>query len=113
MSYSRTFALVLATLSMAACGGGSGDDTPPADAAPPNGDGDLCFPLPADGDGDTINDSDAGKNFARDTDGDGLPDFRETDADGNGIPAQDELGDFDGDGIPDFADRDDDGDNLY
>ncbi|MDX1748068.1 MAG: LamG-like jellyroll fold domain-containing protein, partial [Halobacteriales archaeon] len=42
-----------------------------------------------------------------DTDGDGTPDFQDTDADGDGIPDSVEgSGDTDGDGIPDFQDPD-------
>ena len=43
-----------------------------------------------------------------DTDGDGIPDYRDLDSDGDGVPDADEgSGDRDGDGIPDYRDPDD------
>ncbi|MEM7606625.1 MAG: hypothetical protein AAF411_14805, partial [Myxococcota bacterium] len=54
-----------------------------------------------------------------DTDGDGTPNFEDTDSDGDGIPDRDEAGDLDclteppdtdGDGTPDFLDLDSNGD---
>ncbi len=54
-----------------------------------------------------------------DTDGDGIPDFRDKDSDNDGIPDWVERGpdgdaprDFDGDGIPDYIDIDSDGDGV-
>ena len=65
-----------------------------------------------DGDGDLTND---------DTDGDGTPDYLDTDDDGDGVPTKDEdvdqdgdptNDDTDGDGIPNYLDTDDDGDGV-
>ena len=55
-----------------------------------------------------------------DSDGNGIPDFRDLDSDGDGIPDIEELGaacygtprDVDSDGIPDFQDTDADGDGI-
>ncbi len=54
-----------------------------------------------------------------DTDGDGTPDFRDTDSDADTIPDSTEAGpapnqpiDTDGDGAPDFREQDSDGDSL-
>jgi hypothetical protein len=48
-----------------------------------------------------------------DSDGDGTPDFRDTDSDGNGIlDVREGAGDFDGDAILDYVDTDDDGDLI-
>jgi len=41
-----------------------------------------------------------------DLDHDGIPNYLDTDSDGDGIPDADELGDHDGDGIPDYLDYD-------
>ncbi|MBT8090061.1 MAG: OmpA family protein, partial [Gammaproteobacteria bacterium] len=54
-----------------------------------------------------------------DTDGDGLPNFQDTDSDNDGIPDSIEAGpvpstpvDTDGDGTPDYIDRDSDNDGI-
>ena len=54
-----------------------------------------------------------------DTDGDGLPNFQDTDSDNDGIPDSTEAGptpntpvDTDGDGLPDYIDRDSDNDGI-
>ena len=48
-----------------------------------------------------------------DTDGDGLPDYRDLDSDGDSIPDLNETAvDTDGDGTPDFRDLDADGDGI-
>jgi hypothetical protein len=52
-----------------------------------------------------------------DTDGDGMPDYMDTDSDGDGIPDSEECPeqpcrDTDGDGMPDYIDRDSDNDGL-
>jgi|GEM_PF-4762282 len=48
-----------------------------------------------------------------DTDGDGIPDYQDTDDDSDGIPdAQEGWGDTDGDGIPDCRDTDSDNDGI-
>ena len=74
-----------------------------------------------DADGDTISDFDEAAAAMRDTDGDGTPDFMDTDSDGDGISDADEAGDADvmsppvdsdGDGLPDFRDLDSDNDGL-
>ena len=50
---------------------------------------------------------------AGDTDGDGIPDYLDSDSDGDGIPNEVEgEGDTDGDGIPDYLDTDSDGDGI-
>jgi hypothetical protein len=49
-----------------------------------------------DGDGNLFND---------DTDEDGLPNYLDTDDDGDGILTKDELGDANDDGIPDYLDK--------
>ena len=48
-----------------------------------------------------------------DFDGDGVPNYRDTDSDGDGIPdAVEGIDDADGDGRPNFLDRDADGDSI-
>jgi hypothetical protein len=73
-----------------------------------------------DADGDTISDRDEGAR-GRDTDGDGTPDYLDTDSDQDGITDGFEAGDenlatgpvdTDGDGDPDFVDDDSDDDGL-
>ncbi len=58
-------------------------------------------------------------NTCPDADGDGIPDFQETDSDNDGIPDAVEVGvdgnnpiDSDGDSIPDYRDTDSDGDGI-
>mgnify|MGYP006288393311 FL=1 len=73
-----------------------------------------------DADGDGICDEDEGRQFDVDTDGDGTPDYRDTDSDNDGIDDSVELGttpgttpvDSDGDSIPDFRDDDSDGNGI-
>ncbi len=57
------------------------------------------------GDGDCSND---------DTDGEGIPNWRDPDDDGDGVPTAVELayGDMDGDWIPNYLDDDDDNDGV-
>jgi hypothetical protein len=89
----------------------SGDDD---DAS--NDDDDVSDP--DDYDGDTISNEDDGTG---DADGDGIPNEQDTDSDGDGIPDEVEAGDHDpatppqdsdGDGIPDFLDTDSDNDGI-
>ncbi len=48
-----------------------------------------------------------------DLDGDGMPNYADTDTDGDGIPnAEEGLGDLDSDGIPNYLDTDSDGDGV-
>ena len=64
----------------------------------------------ADADGDGISDVREGTD---DTDGDGTPDYQDTDSDGDGIDDVDEgTDDTDGDGTPDYQDTDSDGDGI-
>ncbi len=73
----------------------------------------------ADDDGDGVKnaledlngDGDCSKD---DTDGDGIPDWRDPDDDGDGVPTAAELiyDDTDSDGIPNYLDADDDGDGV-
>ena len=68
-----------------------------------------------DDDGDGLSNREECPDFAacRDTDGDALPDFRDADDDGDGVPTDAERPprqDTDGDGDPDYLDDDDDGD---
>ncbi len=72
-------------------------------------------------DDDGISDEDEGRAENVDTDGDGLPDFRDFDSDADGVRDAAEAGDddpatvavdTDGDGLPDFRDLDSDGDGL-
>lgn len=89
--------LVVAFALVAACGGGGGQP---------------------DADEDGISDSDEGAPLAVDTDGDGVADFRDRDADDDTLPDALEAGDgelatapadSDGDGVADFRDVDSDG----
>ncbi|MEM7447556.1 MAG: hypothetical protein AAF355_04880 [Myxococcota bacterium] len=70
-----------------------------------------------DSDGDFISDLDEGREFATDTDGDGVSDYLDPDSDGDGIRDRDEVSDrdlatpardSDQDGVPDFRDSDSD-----
>ena len=72
-------------------------------------------------DHDGITNAEEGYKENVDSDGDGIPDYRDLDSDGDGIPDQVEAGDADlttpavdtdGDGTPDFRDTDSDGDGL-
>lgn len=71
-------------------------------------------------DEDSISDELEGKADERDTDGDGLPDYRDLDSDYDGILDSVEAGgvdasaprDTDGDGKPDYVDTDSDGDGI-
>ncbi len=80
---------------------------PPSPCGDPNSDddGDGVKNVVEDVNGDCSND---------DTDGDGIPNWRDPDDDGDGVPTAVELiyDDTDGDGIPDYLDDDDDGDGV-
>lgn len=74
------------------------------------------FGTAPDSDGDGILDNTEGTG---DTDGDGLPNFQDTDSDNDGIPDSVEAGpvpnqpvDTDGDGLPDYVDTDSDNDGI-
>ena len=108
------------------------DDTDfvPPDAAL-DGAGNLCSDPTGDEDQDGIPNGDEGCLTGRDTDGDKIPDWQDSDSDDDGILDSLEKGaksgdtcatakapkngwpcDHDGDGVPDFMDVDSDGDNL-
>ena len=81
-------------------------------AAQDDNDGVPAFEEDLNGDGNLFND---------DSDGDGIPNFLDTDDDNDNVPTlieiindenPDEYPDFDGDGIPDYLDPDDDGDGV-
>jgi len=62
---------------------------------------------------------DGNPDDALDSDGDGIPNFIDSDDDNDGIPTLHEIGDiereykdFDNDGIPDYLDTDDDNDGI-
>ena len=99
-----------------------------------NGDGVVDNPADADGDG-IADDRDQRDGFGSaadadrdgildsiegtgDTDGDGVPDFQDTDSDNDGIDDAIEAGDFanpvdtDGDGMPNYVDTDSDNDGI-
>ena len=74
-----------------------------------------------DSDGDTIGDFDEGRAGSVDTDADGMPDYLDPDADGDGVSDALEAGDAmvmtppvdtDSDGTPDFRDLDADGNGV-
>ena len=74
-----------------------------------------------DEDGDNISDLWEGRPESVDTDGDGTPDYLDSDSDADGIPDEIEGGqlasgpepvDSDGDGTPDYRDLDSDGNGL-
>ncbi len=151
MKFARTHAWTVAlalvvfapalALPLAACAPSDPEDAP---SAP-----DAALPPAPDADGDGISDLDEGRPAATDTDLDGTPDYQDDDSDGDGVPdfreagdgnpstqppdsdtdglpdfrdpdaddnglgdAADGTGDLDSDGKPDFADLDDDDDNL-
>ncbi|MCA9664592.1 MAG: thrombospondin type 3 repeat-containing protein [Myxococcales bacterium] len=109
-----------------------GDASAP-DAAPGEGAPSRC-PVPehADSDDDGIDNLAEGCDVLRDSDGDGRPDYLDTDSDNDGIPDAIERGpqnaeglcglaqarskawpcDTDGDGFPDYVDIDSDGDKV-
>jgi len=128
--------LASVTLIVAACGGTgpSGDDDDGQAGADSDGDtiadddeGAPGIDTDADGTADYLDDDSDGDGLPDyreagdgdtetapvDSDGDGAPDFRDTDSDGNGRrDGDDGLGDLDDDGHADFADLDDDGDGM-
>jgi hypothetical protein len=101
---------ILPVLVAFGCGpsGGNGDDDQPHDAntAP---DARSTF---GDADGDGISDGDEGRYDPSppDTDGDGTPDWMDTDSDADGLSDEVEgTGDDDGDGVPNWIDPTNDG----
>jgi hypothetical protein len=108
----RFSTLLMATIGVVSSG--CGDDTTDT-----GGDGGV---VPGDDtDRDSITDVDEGARDETDTDGDGIPDFRDLDSDGDSIEDAIEAGDADpstppvdsdGDGTPDFRDLDSDDNGL-
>jgi hypothetical protein len=101
------------------CGDGVTDSMEECDGGP-NCDS-QCRDIVADQDGDTISDLHEQSDAAVDTDGDGIPDYLDTDSDGDGLSDAEEAGDTDvttppvdsdQDGLPDFRDPDSDNDGL-
>jgi len=88
-------------------------------------DGDVTNPeceAYADDDGDGIFNIDEGCFYDRDSDNDGIPDYRDLDSDNDGVSDAVEAGDrdpqtapidTDGDGIPDYLDKDSDNDGVF
>ena len=89
--------------------------------------GDRCADPNGDADGDGITNGEEGCLSGRDSDGDGVPDWRDIDSDADGIPDAIEKGvkgacrgknkttwpcDSDDDGVPDYLDIDADGDGV-
>jgi hypothetical protein len=112
----RPLLFVLVTCSLTALGCG-GFDPGPLDDDDVFGDDDDAISWP-DADGDSISDADEGSD---DADGDGIPNDQDLDSDNDGISDADEAGDSDpgtppvdsdGDGIPDFLDDDSDGNGI-
>jgi hypothetical protein len=97
-------AMLAAAAAAGACGPSAPktpDGAPDAFVDPP----DAQFSGDADGDG--ISDLDEGRYdpIPPDTDGDGAPDWMDTDSDNDGITDEDEgTNDVDGDGVPDYQD---------
>jgi hypothetical protein len=109
----RTPTAHLTLLALLIASFGCGDDDRPTTL-----DGAVFRP---DEDGDTIADQDEGSSASLDTDGDGTPDYLDTDSDNDGIPDAVEAGDedvntppvdSDADGIPDFQDFDSDNNGI-
>jgi len=108
------------TCGLHTCGDGVIDSGEECDSGP--GCNSQCVDVGLhDQDGDDISDLDEGSETSVDTDGDGTPDFQDTDSDGDGILDVDEVtdtdlatppDDTDGDGTPDFQDTDSDGDTI-
>ncbi len=99
------FTCAFLVIPTAGCGGGGGSGS------------DAGLPELPDEDGDNIADVHEGRAEAIDTDGDGTPDYLDTDSDGDGVPDYREGGDdttrtppvdSDGDGTEDFRDTDSD-----
>ncbi len=104
----------------AGAGGAAGTDGGPGGVG---GTGGVCTSLctTPDSDCDNIPDSVEGKAKNLDTDGDGIPDYLDTDSDGDTIPDKVEANtlsgcspplDSDGDGIPNQLDTDSDGNGI-
>ncbi len=97
------------------------DSTLPPDPARDGGvDGEVITD-DRDTDMDGLSDREEGRGLGTDTDGDGIPDFRDDDSDGDGIADSVEAGDTDlatpardsdGDGTPDFRDLDSDDNGI-
>jgi hypothetical protein len=112
----------LAALLALVAWGAQGCGTGPVDTGDPDGrviTNDCVWH--GDDDGDGISNEHEGCMYDEDTDGDGEPDYLDTDSDDDGVDDAIEAGDggagqppsdFDGDGIPDFRDPDSDNDGL-
>lgn len=86
------------------------EGTPTLDGSVWNADGSFIDVM-QDSDGDGVSDFLERANGDVDTDGDGTPDYLDTDDDGDGLPTSAEMNlDSDLDGIADYVDSDDDGD---
>ncbi|MCA9669272.1 MAG: hypothetical protein KC503_26935 [Myxococcales bacterium] len=138
MRWLQLTAVLLLVCPAAACdrlalsehGDGGGDAPPARDAAPRDVFAPDAPPDPnADADKDGIPNGVEGSATARDSDGDGTPDWLDFDSDDDGIPDEIEAGakdaagrcastakawpcDTDGDGKPDYVDADSDNDGL-
>ncbi len=113
----RFFWLLALVFVLTACTGESGTRKTNNENNENNGDRCTC----RDTDGDGICDFDEADAETRDTDGDGTPDFQDLDSDGDGILDAMEAGDdttctppsdTDGDGASDFIDEDSDGNGI-
>jgi hypothetical protein len=110
----------IATFAYVGCGGPPGE-RPHPDGGNGSGDASVACDPAADTDEDCIPDGveSCDEMPPRDTDGDGAPDYADTDADGDGIVDNLEAGascdhprDNDGDGTPDYLDPDSDNDGV-
>ncbi|MEM9067197.1 MAG: hypothetical protein AAGE52_01785 [Myxococcota bacterium] len=98
-----------------------GDDSRPGGLPDASLDGppDTAIPPGLDPDGDGLSNDIEGVETERDTDGDGTPDYLDTDSDNDDIPDSVEAGpadmrpiDSDDDGIPDYLDEDSDNNGI-
>src|SRR5262245_27064909 len=99
---------------LAACGADDHGLVDSTDASGPAADAITLPDAPPDADWDGIYDPVEGREEGRDTDGDGVPDYLDTDSDDDGILDEDEglIDILDGDGVPAYLDEDSDGDGI-